>query len=212
MSCLKSFMLLATLVACSKPGKIDVITSMQWKKVVLPGEGLIVSFYGDIHESMVVSTNLKILKTADGGQTWQTVATNFEANRFIKERDTLFADVHEEKSYYSLDNGDSWHRLSYGRIFSMNRPTQVKTSTNQIYKLEYRSVGEQAYPTIVLSAKHGSTNWKNVFPFNHYLSSIYVDAKDRIYLGGLGAEWKGENRGFVSKEPADDALIYYLDK
>lgn len=197
-------------MACRKNQTKDPTpATIQWSKVAVKGEGLISAFYGDINEQMIVGTNLNLLKTSDKGATWKTVARNIDQVReFVVSGDSLIA-ISLGKDLFSFDKGDSWQLLSYDRMLDLDKiqVLEVVTTNNNIYKYIQNADGENALPYDVLMSSDNRVSWKNVFPYKHYITDIYVDNSDKVYLGIWGATWNGQS--FVSTNPPDDAIIYY---
>jgi hypothetical protein len=208
----KCFVVFAAFFAvCNKQGSGKNAQAYEWKKIVLPGEGLVASFYGDIYDRMIVGTNQNIVRFTDSGRSLQIVAANVDqVSELIMKNDTLFA-LSLGIDHYSLNKGDSWQKLPYARVPELYRgKNAVKISTGKLFRLERKNDGEIALPVNVLMSENAGTDWKNVFPYKHNIIMLFADARDKVYLGIFGAVWK-EQKGFVAKNP-EDAIIYYLDK
>jgi len=181
---------------------------IQWNKIVIKDELAVDAIYGNIYDRLIIGANLKILKTVDSGKTWITVAGNLDQIReFTANGDTLFA-VSDGKDYFSLNNGDTWQLLAYDRVRRTN-PNQISTSKGYLYKFVGHSQGEDALPAEVLMSFDQGMSWKNVFPFKHYITSIYADKQDKIYMGAFGVTWDENRSTFLALKNPVDAIIYY---
>jgi hypothetical protein len=193
-------------LACQKKhNNTSAQPDIKWAKIVIKGELSVKSFYGDIDKEMIVGTDQSILKTTDGGKTWTKVARDIGmVFEFIVKGDTLFG-LAGRPTYYSIDNGDSWQVLEELRI--PNRPMQVATSANDLYKFVLNADGENGLPSDVFLSIDNGSSWQNIFPYKHYITGIYVDKADKVYLGVWGdVTWK--DWAFFPNG-TKEAIIYY---
>lgn len=182
-------------------------SAIEWNKMTIKGELSVGTFYGDIDKELIVSTDVNIFKTTDGGKTWRKVAQNVnKVRQFYLNGDTLFA-ISGWPNYYSLDDGESWQMMSIE--IPWDSPKQVITSDHRFFEYVMHADGENALPSQVLYSSDNGSTWKDVFPYKHYITSIYLDAQDKVYVGAGGFTWT--ESGFVSNNP-DDAIIYYTRK
>lgn len=198
-------------VGCSKEQNSgSTPTDMQWNKIVIKGEFAVFAMYGNIDEYLLAGTDLNLLKTTDKGLIWKTVISRIDQIReFSLNGDTLIA-IGLGKDFYSFDEGDTWQLLLPDRLPKTNqRPAEVKTSNNYIYKYIHNADGENGLPSDVLLSTDNGLSFKNVFPYQHYITSIYADNTDKVYLGIYGLVWKPDLPGFASANDPEDAIIYY---
>lgn len=181
-------------------------TTVNWQKIELPKGGALYSFYGNIDQTLIVSTLGKILRTEDGGKTWQTVLDNVDSfSEFRKNGNEILA-VANFTDYSSSDDGKTWQALSVDLVPSLNH--SATNSKGTVYKLEFHSDGELGTPTSVLESCGAA--WKNIFPFQHDIYSIFVDNDDRLYIGTNDWAWNGLS--FVESPSGTAAVIYYSSK
>lgn len=184
---------------------------LNWNKLIVPEASTIYSMYGNISEEFLIGAggSGSILKTTDGGTNWRQVkdGTTFE---FREKEDTLFivtlSNTHPD--YYSLDRGENWFPYWIRPLENM-RTRIVTSSTGIIYK-----VVDSGYPKepdhVFKSIDNGAT-WTDIFPYQHYIYSIYLDNSDRLYIGVNGWDWDEESNTFDIDLEDKNAIIYYLE-
>lgn len=180
-----------------------------WEKIELPDQVSVYSFYGSFSNYILIGTLTNIMRSDDAGKSWEIVyQPSHTINNFITKNDTLFA-VSNFDDYFSLDDGESWSQLGYN-LSPEPQNNKVINSRGIVYKMEPLFDGELAQPTLILESTDNENNWKEIFPFKHYVYSIHIDNGDRLYLGINGVEWNEERKGFI-ESPDNKAIIYYLN-
>jgi len=178
-----------------------------WVKLIVPEAQTINSMIGNIDTELIIGSN-GIRKTRDKGNSWSIVNEHISVRKFIKKADTLFAVLTSTyDAYYSLDNGDNW-TIYDDEIMADFLLKPVTLSNGTIYKIEPDLTYPKRPDQVLKSTDNGNT-WVNVFPFQHYIYSIYADENDRLYLGVSGWQWDETNQYFDSSNK--NAIIYYLD-
>jgi len=184
-------------------------TKNEWRKIELPDEGSVYSFFGSLNNFLLVGTVSHIMKSDDFGKSWDTVyQTPYSINTFLKGKDTLFALSHFN-DYFSLNDGESWSPLNYN-LSPEPRNDTVVASDGTMYRMQSVSDGELAQPTVIFESTDQGNSWKDIFPYKHYVYSIYIDNADRLYLGINGWEWDEEMKSFNATS-GSKAIIYYLN-
>lgn len=194
-------------LGCKKIYNEPQPAGLQWSKIVIKDEYLVSATYKNINGQIIAGTNQKIVRTTDRGNTWTVVARDVNQIReFIVDKDTLFA-IADWFDYYSLDDGISWQVLNYDRI-SINK-SQIASNGKYMFKLVRNADGENALPTDVLMSEDNGRSWINIYPYKNYITSIYVDNQNKIYLGMSGHVWDNNTRRFLEPNNPYDAIIYY---
>lgn len=183
-----------------------------WTKVIVPNTLTIYSLYGNIDHELVIGGLSEIVKTKDGGKNWSTVKVDVTAYELREHQDTLLAISLYNSSYqdfYSLDNGNTWILKRNKSLVDLR--TRVVTTSNGIM---YKIVDPGTYPKqpdSVLKSTDGGNSWEDIFPYKHYIYSIYLDKTDRLYIGVIGWDWKEETKVFDTNTEDNNAILYYLN-
>jgi photosystem II stability/assembly factor-like uncharacterized protein len=183
-----------------------------WTKVTVLDALTIYCLYGNIDHELVIGGLNEIKKTKDGGKNWSTVKVDVTAYELREHQDTLLAISLYNSGYqdfYSLDNGDTW-TLKKTKSLEDLRTRVVTTSNGIMYKIvDPRTYPKQ--PDSVLKSTDGGNSWEDIFPYKHYIYSIYLDKTDRLYIGVIGWEWKEETKVFDTNTEDNNAILYYLN-
>lgn len=183
-------------------------TENKWVKLTVPEAQTIHSMTGNIDTELIIASSDGIRKTRNMGNSWSNVKENISVRKFRKKADTLFAVLTSTfDAYFSLDNGDNW-TIYDDEIMADFLLKPVTLSDGTIYKIEPDLTYPKRPDQVLKSTDNGNT-WVDVFPFQHYVYSIYADEDDRLYLGIIGWEWDEINQNFDSSNK--NAIIYYLD-
>ena len=198
------YILLLSVISCSTSTEPDE-PIYNWEKIEIQDEGTVYSFYGGLDDFVLIGTSGSILKSTDSGENWRKVySVPYYVRQFIQKADTIFALAGHE-DYFSLDGGESWEKSA--NVKKYDKVNKVTSLSGIKYQLEPQFQGTLAQPTLVLESKNGE-NWKEIFPFNHYIYSIHIDNNDRLYLGINGWEWDEERNSF-DPNSNNNAIIYY---
>ncbi len=171
---------------CSKSQNNAPSDDVEWNKIIFKDQISVTAFYGNINDQMIVGTDKGLFKTTDKGVTWKTTITRIDqVRKFVAIRDTIFG-ISLGSDLYSLDEGDSWRLLNYDIVPSLDHPPVI-SSENVIYKFVTVPQGENALPSKLLQSTDNGVSWKNIFPYNQYITSLYIDNTDKLYVGAWGA-------------------------
>lgn len=199
------------LLACDSDIEIPY-QERQWTKVEIVGEHApVYSMYGSINDVMIVTLYGKILKTEDGGKTWQEkLNVTFPTFGSLKmERDTLFAIAHFD-DYFSLNNGETWQALS--RDLLLPDQTSVTSAQGYVYQIQQNSNGELGLPSDLLESCDGGSNFKNVFPYQHGIYSIHLNEQNELYVGINNSSVWNRETGSFDENLENNAAFYYSKK
>ncbi len=201
------FFLAISFFACSKK-EVVLSVEKQWIKVEIAGEHApVYSIYGDINHVLIVTLYGKILKTTDAGKTWETkLNVNSDFGKLELRKDTIIA-IANGDDYYSLNEGETWQLL--GRDLNFENDLKVISSTGIIYKVKENFSGELGLPYNLLeSCDHGST-WKDVFPYQHAIYSVYADQYNGLYVGIANTFVWNATLGSFEEHAQNNAAFYY---
>ena len=204
---LLTFLTAITLFACSRQEALPH-AEKHWIKVEIAGEhAAVYSIYGDINQSLFVTLYDKILNTTDGGKTWRTkLNSTSDFGKIEFTRDTLFA-IGNNDDYFSTDAGETWQLLDHDIPLVHNWNLTAPNGT--MYQVKMNFEGELALPSNVLeSCNHGLT-WKNIFPYQHYIYSVYADPHNALYIGVANTFVWNESSAMFDEDLSKPAAFYY---
>ena len=164
---------------------------------------------GDIDKTLLISTMFTIYRSTDRGKTWQQVHHQSTGMFGVAQhRDTLFtlngllnSKVLIHPDNYSVDDGKTWQRYTKripvfddwtppGQVIQRVSINSVTVSNGTSYEINrvylddpVRKLGIFETPGVVTSAGHRRID----LPQLHQLNSLYLDAKERLYLVGSDA-------------------------
>lgn len=179
---------------------------VQWEKIEFINEGVVYAIYGDLSDYMLVSTLSKILRTSDGGKTWQEVKrVNDAIGGFHPLNDAIYA-VSNSKDYVSHDHGNSWEEVTTD--WDLNASSnEFNDSKGILYQVVRHSNGELALPTSLLRSVNKGNSWENIFPHRHIIYAWHIDTNDKVYIGVSGSRWDGE---FFKDDTQFRAYLFYM--
>ena len=176
-----------------------------WTVLRAPEKRTVVGVWGDVDNTLLISTMFTIYRSTNRGISWQPVLKQSSGMQGIKAyRDTLFTfrglvngQFLESADNYSLDDGKTW--LPYQRdnpAFELstvlhNAPAALSINPVTATTGETYTIHRQFFPDS--TATFGSfrtpgavtTSGRRInLPLLHQLKSLYVDGKNRLYLTG----------------------------
>jgi hypothetical protein len=170
-------------------------------------EGVIYSIYGSLEEQLFLGISRSIIKLTEKGKVSRIVfQTEYPVIEFWNTNDTIYANT-EWSIYYSTDNWETWKVL--GKERERVSGWEFSDSKNTIYHHVYLPIGEIGTPSLIMRSSDNGTNWENVFPYKHYEYSMYLDSKDRLYVGTNDSEWDGFS---FTLSTQNTAILYYQTK
>lgn len=196
------------LPSCDEDDDNDIDKHVEWKRIDFPGERTVYSIHGSLDDVMLVSTLFHILRTDDGGETWEVVKeTTDVVAAFYQLNDALFA-ITNFKDFVSYDKGLTWEAVDHDHEVSYQQ--MVFTDLNGIlYQIVPHYHGELALPTTLLRSVDHGNSWKSIFPHKHGISAWHIDDAGTVYLGTSGNLWDGN---FFVEDPQSRAYLYYTAK
>jgi len=229
------FILVLITTSCTKenlPGPdahSSTFDDPNWLKIELPGEREAHSVYGDINDTLLVSTHMYIFMTVDQGKTWtKTASFHSKTYNFLSAKDSLFAlTAHfltDEYGYplasyadeFSVDNGESWEYTGKYNI-SKDRKMKyafAKSNGGTIYRLsenielfEGSETDGYVLKRTLLKGDAGSLSPVQL-PFDNQLTNLYIDKHNRLYITATAAIHDEKSGKYVRNEDGNPAIIY----
>lgn len=222
------------LTACRKDSQ-DLVQPeyADWYALRAPDARAIEAVAGDLDGTLVITTGFKVYQTTDRGKTWRTA--NYKSNiglyGLLQRQDTLLALAAQlgtalpnstayaaSPTYFSIDQGATWGPYRNWNKDSGFEPKVARNRFTAPSGIEY-SIDFLLTPTNPGSSSNyvetvgikSSTGRQLSLPKDHQITSIYLDAKSRLYATASAAlcgrrqnfAFCGEQNGvlYVSKTP-----------
>jgi photosystem II stability/assembly factor-like uncharacterized protein len=180
---------------------------IEWKKIEFPNESAVYSVFGDLEEYLLVATSSKILRTDDGGLTWDTVQhVAAPIGEFQPLNDNIYA-VSNSKDYVSHDRGQTWEETDFDHEVSA-RWEHFEDTNGKLYRVVQHYNGELALPTTLLQSVNKGNSWEVIFPHEHVVYCWHLDQQNRVYLGTTGDLWGGQ---FFKDDIQNKAVLFYTE-
>ena len=204
-----------------------------WYALRAPEGRAIEAVYGDLDETLVISTRFKIYQTKDQGKTWLTskYSAHYGVEGFVMRNDTLLALTATlggigppdalyatSASYCSVDKGATWLPYrNWTRKVDFDPKVLLNSATSPAgieYSIDVRKTpinpGSTSNYIETIGVK-SAAGTQLTLPKDHTITSIYFDAKSRLYVTASAAlcgqrenfAFCGEQNGilYVSKKP-----------
>ena len=140
------FVLSLTFQACNSDDD-KIAHEIQWEKMEFPDQGAIYSVYGALEERLLLGTSRAIIMLTDNGKVSREVFQMDEpASDFRVVDDTLYA-IANFKSYYSIDEGETWKVSAKGLTPSDQK--EFGDSKGTLYHHIALSYGEVITPSLI---------------------------------------------------------------
>ncbi|MBO0939123.1 hypothetical protein J2I47_21390 [Fibrella sp. HMF5335] len=201
------YCLMILFVMACRPTSIDIVAPEypDWTVIRAPENKTIMGVWGDLDNTLLISTLSAIYRSTDRGANWQLVLKQSIGMFNVKAyRDTLFTLTSlvngrylTSADNYSIDDGKTW--LPYRRYNPMfeltnvvdNSPAflsinPVTTTSGETYRIRRQffpdstaTLGSFRTPGVITT-----TNRRINLPVSHQLESLYIDGKNRLYITG----------------------------
>lgn len=222
--------LLLTLAACRKDAPDPVQPDYaEWYALRAPDDRAVEAVAGDLDGTLVITTGYAVYQTTDRGKTWRKgdYKNNHKVVGLAQRSDTLLTLAAElgglpdgaayatSPNYYSLDQGLTWQPYRDWRSSNF----ELRVARNRVaapsgtgYSIDILltpiSPGKNYVETIGIKS---TTGRQLRLPKDHQITSLYFDAKSRLYVTASAAlcgrrenfAFCGEQNGvlYVSKAP-----------
>ncbi|MCZ4222752.1 hypothetical protein [Pedobacter rhodius] len=233
MKLFKLMVLLAVLSSCSKDKTpVDEVTTFSnpnWMRIEIAKEQEAHAVYGNVDDTLTVSTLHAIYQTTDKGKTWvNKKMSNQPFYGFIVKQDSIFTLGYKSmknqsgqiyasfSQYFSLDNGTSWKSLYQGAT-SLNRIKEYATVhlNNQItikLKENLEPIDGNLNANYVLKntiqiIRNGNSKILTL-PFDNQITNLTLDEKGRLYVSATSAIHDKITGKYLNYEKSQPAIIY----
>jgi hypothetical protein len=203
-----------------------------WYALRAPETRAIQAVYGDLDETLVISTRFKIYQTKDQGKTWLTsdYSAHYGVEGFIMRNDTLLAltatlggvgtsnaSYATNASYYSVDKGATWLPYrNWTREVNFDPKVLLNSATSPAgieYSIDVRrtpvSPGSTSNYIETIGVK-SAIGTQLTLPKDHDITSVYFDAKSRLYVTASAALCgRRENFAFCDEQ---NGVLYVSKK
>ena len=200
------FAILLMLTSCEEED-VDLKRQVEWEKIEFVDGGAIYAIHGDLKDYLLVATTSQILRSEDGGKTWNTAANVVSpVGDFWPLNDDIYA-ITNDTDYVSHDQGLTWVAEEFNHDL-FPRSQNFNDSKWILYQVVDHVDSELRLPTSLLRSLDKGNSWESIFPFKRIFYSWHIDAHDRVYIGTWEAIWDG--RFFVSDDAKNKAYLYYM--
>lgn len=216
------------LTACLKNDtKTIVPDDPDWIRLEAPTGGEALDVAGNIDSTLFVATTFKVYKTANQGKTWEMIRerTIGPHGVFVR-KDTLWVlmgrggtnkdrYVFGTLADYTVDGGKTWQK--YGNRNELRKQiNSVKAPDGTTYAVKdnvtpFSPASSDGYvnPSDIVKQAGGSSGLLR-FPFKHTISSLQLDAKNRLYVSVSGTHIPETNRIYCC--PRELPSVVYVSK
>jgi hypothetical protein len=237
MKLLKTIAVMMVLSSCAKKEVPDVpptFNDPNWTRIEIANGREAHAVYGNIDDTLMVSTLTEIYQTTDKGKTWRkTKVNNQPIYGFLSVKDTVFALQSNSllknnlrmatfSQYFSLDKGFTWdwcikYGISEQRIqefATLNLDNQFKIKLKE--NIEPYNKDSDPWSGYVLKSdiqifKNGTSKIIQV-PFDNQINNIHVDKSGKLYVSAGRAIHDKKTGKYLSAEKSEAAIIYISKK
>ena len=233
MKLFKALLLIAVFSSCSKEKTGGELTTTfsdpNWIRIQIANGKEAHAVYGNLDDTLTVSTLYDIRQTYDKGKTWVNVKiTHQPFYGLLVKGDSIFTLSSKSlksqsgqvltsfSQYLSLDKGSSW-KSYYEGAKSINRSKEYAT----VYPNRQISIrlkenlepinGDSTHNSVLKSTveiiENGNTKTL-LLPFNNQITNLYLDEKGRLYVSATSAIYDKTSGKYSDNEKADPAIIY----
>lgn len=237
MKLLKTIAVMMVLSSCAKKELPDVpptFNDPNWTRIEIVDGREAHAIYGNIDDTLMVSTLTEIYQTTDKGKTWKrTKVNNQPIYGFLSVRDTIFAlqsnsllkDKIRQATFsqsFSLDKGFTWDWCSKFGISEQRSQEFATVSLDNQIKIKLKeniepfNGGPANGSGYVLKSdievfEHGFSKILPV-PFDNQITNLHVDGAGRLYVSATRAIHDKKTGKYVSTEKNQPAIIYISKK
>ncbi|MBT2591641.1 hypothetical protein J7E50_15530 [Pedobacter sp. ISL-68] len=232
MKLIKTIAVMMVLSSCAKKEVPDVpktFSDPKWTRIEIANGREAHAVYGNIDDTLMVSTLTEIYQTIDQGKTWRKVKVNNQPiYGFLSVKDTIFAlqanslkDKDNQKlatfsQYFSLDKGFTWDRCTkYDISEERSQEYTAVTVSNQVkIKIKENLEPINGNPDHNYILKSDVNILKNGFseilqlPFDNQLTNLHVDKLGRLYVSATRVVHDKKTGKALYAEKTEPAIIY----
>lgn len=218
-----------TVIACTKTDRSAVVPKdPNWIRLEAPTGGEAMDVAGRIDSVLFVATTYDIYKTSDAGKSWERIRSEHTGPQGLYlRRDTLWRltsrggtlavkTISGRFSDYTADGGKTWKK--YTSSVELRRQTNSVTAPGgTIYTVKENatpipnSVGSAYVNPSDISRQTANGDRQLVaFPYKHVITSLLLDAKNRLYVAVSGTHIVETNRIYCC--PDDAPSVVYVSR
>ncbi|MBO0933152.1 hypothetical protein [Fibrella aquatilis] len=221
------------IIACQQASTDTIAPEYDnWYVLRSPIDRPIISVWGDIDKTLLISTTFSIFRSTDRGRNWQPVKEQSSGPLAVTAyRDTLFitstmaGGTLVNATYFSLDDGQTWaayrrfnpkfelNLVVSGRVpgISIDPVTATDGATYKIRQYFYRdttkTVGVFETPGVTANASRRIN-----LPQLHQLQALHLDSKERLYIVGSDAVCDGRKNFHFCNSSGGRGVVYVSKK
>ncbi|RLJ74899.1 hypothetical protein [Pedobacter alluvionis] len=238
MKLFKTIAVMMVLSSCAKKEVPDVpptFSDPDWTRLEIADGREAHAVYGNIDDTLMVSTLTEIYQTTDRGKTWKkTKVNNQPIYGFLSVKDTIFglqANSLKDKAgqklatfsqYFSLDKGFTWDWSTKFGVSEQRSQAFASVSVNNQFKIKLKENiesfdgGPANGSGYVLKSdievfKNGTSKILPV-PFDNQITNLHVDKLGRLYVSATRSIHDKNTGKYVSTEKNQPAIIYISKK
>jgi len=237
MKLLKTIAVMMVLSSCAKKEVPDVpptFNDPNWTRIEIANGTEAHAVYGNIDDTLMVSTLTDIYETTDKGKTWKkTKVNNQPIYGFLAVKDTIFAlqsngalkdnlRMATLSQYFSLDKGFTWDWCSkfgiseqrYQEFATIYLDNQLKIKLKE--NIEPFDKNSGPWSGYVLKSdievfKNGTSKIIQV-PFDNQINNIHIDKSGKLYVSAGRAIHDKKTGKYLTAEKSKNAIIYISKK
>jgi hypothetical protein len=237
MKLFKTIAVMMVLSSCAKkelPEVPPTFNDPNWIRIEIADGREAHAVYGNIEDTLMVSTLTEIYQTTDKGKTWRkTKVNNQPIYGFLSVKDTVFALQSNSllknnlrmatfSQYFSLDKGFTWDWcIKYGiseqrfqEFATLYLEDQLKIKLKE--NIEPFNKNSDPWPGYVLKSdiqifKNGTSKILQV-PFDNQINNLHVDKSGKLYVSAGRAIHDKKTGKYLSAEKSEAAIIYISKK
>lgn len=233
MKLFKALLLIAVLSSCSKEKNgvelAPAFSDPNWTRIEIANGKEAHAVYGNLDDTLTVSTLYDIRQTYNKGKTWINVKTTHQPfYGLLVKGDSIFTLSSKSlkiqsgqvltsfSQYLSVDKGSSWKSF-YEGAKSINRSKEYATvyPNNQLairLKENLEPInGDPTHNSVLKSTVEIIENGNArtlLLPFNNQITNLYLDEKGRLYVSATSAIYDKTSGKYSDNEKAEPAIIY----
>jgi len=236
MKLIKTIAVMMVLSSCAKKEVPDVpptFNDPNWTMIEIAGGREAHAVYGDIDDTLMVSTLTEIYQSTDKGKTWRkTKVNNQPIYGFLSAKDTIFAlqsnsfrtkdnlQLATFSQSFSLDKGFTWDWCSKYHISEqrfqefatiyLDNQQKIKLKEN-LEPIAGSSMSSYVLKSDIEVFKNGTSKILQV-PFDNQINNLHVDKSGKLYVSAGRSIHDKKTGRYLSAEKSQSAIIYISKK
>lgn len=232
MKLLKTIAVMVVLSSCAKkevPDAPPVFNDPNWIRIEIANGREAHAIYGNIDDTLMVSTLTEVYQTIDKGKSWRrTKINNQPVYGFLAVRDTIFAlEANSLKDkdnqllatfsqYLSFDKGFTWERCGKYGVSEERSQEFATVSLDNKVKIKLKENlepinGDPSHNLILkrdIEVLEQGYSKKLAVPFDNQLTNLHIDQSGRLYVSATRSIHDKKTGKYASTEKGEPAIIY----